>query len=51
MLSPQEGVTAFLPERALSIVAQAFAVNSTSGSLCRTGAMPPIDLGSAANAF
>jgi hypothetical protein len=35
----------------LSIFAQAFAVNSTSGSLCRTGAMPPIDLGSAANAF
>ena len=24
----------------LSIFAQAFAVNSTSGSLCRTGAMP-----------
>ena len=41
----------FLDE-ALSIVgARAFAVNSTSGSLCRTGAMPPIDLGSAANAF
>jgi hypothetical protein len=40
----------FLDE-ALSIVARAFAANSTSRSLRRTGAMPPMDLGSAANAF
>jgi hypothetical protein len=40
----------FLDE-ALSTVARAFAVNSTSRSLCRTGAMLPLDLGSAAKAF
>ena len=32
-------------------LARASAVNPTSRSLCRTGAMPPHDLGSAANAF
>jgi hypothetical protein len=31
-----------LPDEALSIVARALAVNSTSLSLCRTGAMPPM---------
>ncbi len=31
-----------LPDEALSIVARALPVNSTSRSLCRTGAMPPM---------
>jgi hypothetical protein len=39
----------FLDE-ALSIVARVV-MHSTSRSLCRTGAMPPFDLGIAANAF